>query len=89
MEDRDTAVRRMKMRSMRRGIKEMDLILGAFAATELPGLGESLLDDYEQLLRESDHDIYRWVSSGEDAPPELQRVLTLIRKGADGVTKPK
>ena len=31
MEDRDTAVRRMKMRSMRRGIKEMDLILSDFA----------------------------------------------------------
>ena len=31
----EARLKRMKMRSMRRGIREMDLILGAFADTQL------------------------------------------------------
>ncbi|MDP5359531.1 MAG: succinate dehydrogenase assembly factor 2, partial [Paracoccaceae bacterium] len=36
-ETRDTMIKRLRMRSMRRGIKEMDLILSAFAAEQLTG----------------------------------------------------
>ncbi|MGZ9809722.1 succinate dehydrogenase assembly factor 2 [Pseudoroseicyclus sp. H15] len=87
-ETRETRLRRLHMRSIRRGIREMDLILGNFAATELPALSDSRLDDYERLLNESDHDIYRWISTDNGAPAELEGVLTLIRKGAQGVTRP-
>lgn len=56
------------MRSMRRGIKEMDIILGRFAAAGLGGLSEAELDLYDQLLSENDHDLYQWVT-GQTAPP--------------------
>jgi antitoxin CptB len=61
-EDRDIRLRRLAMRSMRRGIKEMDLILGPFGREGLAGLTEAELDLYEVLLEENDHDLYAWIS---------------------------
>ena len=43
-ETRETRIKRLRMRSWRRGIKEMDLILGGFADAELAGLDAATLD---------------------------------------------
>ncbi len=67
-ETRETRIKRLRMRSWRRGIKEMDLILGAFADAELAALDGATLDDYERLLEENDWDLYYWVSGAREAP---------------------
>jgi antitoxin CptB len=67
-ETRDTRIKRLKMRSWRRGIKEMDLILGGFADAELAGLDGATLDAYERLLEENDWDLYYWVTGAQKAP---------------------
>ncbi len=67
-EPRDTRLRRLTMRSMRRGIKEMDIVLSRYAAARLVALGADDLDTYEVLLEENDHDLYQWVSR-QTAPP--------------------
>ena len=64
-----TRLKRLRMRSWRRGTKEMDLILGAFADTRLADLDPAALSAYEALLEENDQDLYRWVS-GVEAPPD-------------------
>lgn len=61
-ETRDVRIRRLKMRSMRRGIREMDLILQAFAEARLEAMAEGDLDLYDQLLGENDQDLYSWVT---------------------------
>jgi len=61
-------IKRLKMRSMRRGIKEMDLILPPFADLHLPQMDDAELSLYEKMLNESDHDLYQWVT-GQSAPP--------------------
>ncbi len=66
-EMRDVRVKRLAMRSMRRGIKEMDLILSAYAGDRLGGMDEALLDLYDDMLNENDHDLYQWVT-GQVAP---------------------
>ncbi|NVO55746.1 succinate dehydrogenase assembly factor 2 [Rhodobacteraceae bacterium B1Z28] len=58
----------MKMRSMRRGIKEMDLILSAYADRNLAGMNTAGLDNYDALLQENDQDLYQWVT-GQVQPP--------------------
>ena len=68
-------VKRLKMRSMRRGIKEMDLILSAFANSHLEKMTEADLILYDAMLSENDHDLYQWVT-GQIAPPE--RVSAMI-----------
>lgn len=69
MNERDIRLRRLKMRSWRRGIKEMDLILGRFWDSQGASLDDATLDAYEALLLENDQDLYRWCS-GQAAPPE-------------------
>ena len=67
-EPRELTIKRLTMRSMRRGIKEMDLILQAFAERRLDAMSSEELALYDQLLSESDQDLYQWVT-GQAAPP--------------------
>jgi antitoxin CptB len=62
------ALARLRMRSWRRGMREMDLILGPFADAALAGLGPAERDAYERLLEENDQDLYAWIA-GSGAPP--------------------
>ena len=61
-------IKRLAMRSMRRGIKEMDLILSAFATDHLEQMDDAALTLYDDLLNENDHDLYQWVTD-QVAPP--------------------
>jgi len=87
-EDRETMIKRLRMRSMRRGIKEMDLILQAFADVNLAGFTDDALVLYDQLLSENDHDIYGWVGGQFAVPEEYLDLVSQIADGAQGVTKP-
>lgn len=64
-------IKRLHMRSMRRGIKEMDLILIAYAADNLADMGPAALDCYEALLDENDQDLYQWVTGQVSAPAQF------------------
>ncbi|PVH30055.1 succinate dehydrogenase assembly factor 2 [Pararhodobacter oceanensis] len=59
----EARLKRMKMRSWRRGIKEMDLILGPWADEALAAQDAATLDLYDALLSENDHDLYQWVTA--------------------------
>ena len=67
-ETREVRIKRMQMRSMRRGIKEMDLILSAYAARNLEQMDTAGLDLYDAMLHENDQDLYQWVT-GQVQPP--------------------
>lgn len=57
----ETRVKRAEFRSLHRGSKEMDLVLGQFARKHLAGLSEAELVVYEQLLEEEDALIWEWI----------------------------
>lgn len=61
-------LKRMKIRAWRRGIKEMDLILGPYADANLAIMDAEALDLFDALLLEKDQDLYQWVS-GQATPP--------------------
>ena len=77
-EPREHRLKRMKMRSMRRGIKEMDLILQAFAEARLEDMEEGKLDLYDQLLGENDQDLYAWVTGQMPAAPQYAAMIEEI-----------
>ncbi|AQS48938.1 MULTISPECIES: succinate dehydrogenase assembly factor 2 [Thioclava] len=77
-ETREARLKRMKMRSWRRGIKEMDLILGPYADARLPELDADTLELYDQLLEENDQDLYPWVSGAQPCPPQYLDLLSEI-----------
>jgi antitoxin CptB len=68
METDEARLKRMGMRSWRRGTKEMDLILGPYADLHLAGMAPDRLDTYDALLDENDQDLLPWVL-GQAAPP--------------------
>ncbi len=75
-------LKRLRMRSWRRGIKEMDLILGPFSDTELEGLDEAQITVYDAMLSENDHDLYQWVTGRVETPPEYLELLKIISEFA-------
>lgn len=83
-EDRETRLKRLAMRSMRRGIKEMDLILHAFAGTALAGMSDAELDLYDRLLSENDHDLYAWITGQATPPAALAGLVARIAAAAPG-----
>jgi len=81
-EPREARLKRLRMRSMRRGIKEMDLILVAYVDARLAAMDGATLDRYDALLEENDQDLYQWVSGQAAAPAELADMIADIRKVA-------
>lgn len=78
-EPRDARLKRLNMRSMRRGIKEMDLILMAYSEARLRTMSAAELDRYDSLLSHNDQDLYQWVSGQRDVPASLRPVIEDIR----------
>jgi antitoxin CptB len=81
-ETRETRLKRLKIRSWRRGTREMDMLLGPFFDARAEDLDDATLDTYEALLSENDQDLYAWIS-GRDTPPDaLTDLLDIIRAHA-------
>ena len=80
-ETRETRLRRVSMRSWRRGMKEMDLILGRFADAHIAAMSPDQLDRYAALLENNDPDIYDWLTDRAAPPPSADTdVLQLLRR---------
>lgn len=77
-ETAESRLKRLSMRSWRRGMKEMDLILGGFADARLAALSPAALDAYEALLEENDQDLYKWVGGAAPAPALHAPILAEI-----------
>jgi len=79
MEELEIKRKRLKMRSMRRGIKEMDLILKNFADVNLNLMSEQELENFENLLLENDQDLYQWSTGQIDPKKEFVDLIENIR----------
>lgn len=78
VETSEARLKRMRMRSWRRGTKEMDLILGPWADEKLAVLDEATLTLYDALLEENDQDLYLWVSGALPCPEVYADLLAVI-----------
>ncbi|QYZ71880.1 succinate dehydrogenase assembly factor 2 [Neotabrizicola shimadae] len=74
----EARLKRMRMRSWRRGTKEMDLILGPYADAQLAGMAPETLDLYDSLLEENDQDLLPWVMGQRPAPDRFATLLAEI-----------
>ena len=79
MDDLEIKRKRLKMRSMRRGIKEMDLILKNFADVNLYSMSELELENFENLLLENDQDLYQWSTGQVDPKKEFIGLIQDIK----------
>lgn len=66
----ETRRKRLLYRSVYRGNKENDILLGQFARAHIAEFGAAELDQYERLLNTGDNDIFDWVAGKVDVPAE-------------------
>ena len=79
-EARDIRKKRLQLRSMRRGTKEMDVILEGFFSAFGPTFDNKMLDQYEVLLDENDQDLYQWVSGQAESPTQHALIINRIKQ---------
>lgn len=77
-ENAEARLKRLAMRSWRRGTKEMDLVLGPYADRHLPAMAEADLRLYDRLLAENDQDLITWVMGTAAAPVWAEALVARI-----------
>ena len=77
-ETAEARLKRLAMRSWRRGMKEMDLVLGPWVDVHLAALSGAELALYDLLLDENDQDLLRWVLGQQPAPAALAPLIARI-----------
>ena len=60
--DHEIRLKRAKIRAWRRGMREMDLILGGYIDNHGGSFSVEQLNTFELLLAHRDQDLYDWVS---------------------------
>lgn len=74
LEQLENKRKRLIFRAGHRGTKEMDLLLGSFAAAYVRGFDESTLAEFEEFLEHNDPDLYNWITGQETAPDAVKRM---------------
>ena len=64
----DVRRRKLLFRAWRRGVREMDLIVGRFADVHIDKFDAKDLDDFERLIEAGNAELYAWVVGTESAP---------------------
>lgn len=73
--------KRALFRSLRRGTKESDMVLGGFAKAHVETLTETQLDRYEALLERNDNELLSWIGGWEPVPPDYDHdVMALLKR---------
>ena len=75
METEATLRKRLSMRAWRRGMREMDLILGPYADAHLAAMDTGLLAQFDALLDQNDQDLLPWVLGQRPRPEGFAALL--------------
>jgi antitoxin CptB len=66
----DERQRRLLFRAWRRGVREMDLIVGRFADACIDSFSDAALDEFERLIEVPNAELYAWIVGHEPVPAE-------------------
>ncbi len=77
----DDQRKRLLFRAWHRGMREMDYVLGTFANAAIESMSDPELEDFEQLMRVPDPDMYKWLSGTIATPPNWD--IPLVRRIRD------
>lgn len=79
MDRSGTTLRRIRIRSRQRGLKETCFLLGNYADNCLDHGDDQGMEVFEQLLGNSDQEILAWVLGLENPPDDLAGLVERIR----------
>ena len=84
METHEARIKRMTMRSWRRGIKEMDLILGPYADAHIARMDEDALSLFDMVLEQNDQDLLAMILGQQETLPQFAKLLAEVEKFVRG-----
>ncbi len=64
--------RKLMFRACRRGFRELDLYMEAFAQERLSTMTSAELDQFETVLELPDQDVYAWILRRSEPPVEVR-----------------
>jgi len=85
----DVRRRKLLFRAWRRGVREMDLIVGRFADAFIDKFDEPALDDFERLIEAPNAELYAWITGDQKVPANfdtavLRQLIGFHRWAGDG-----
>ena len=78
--NKETLLKRLLYRSVHRGCKETDILLGKFAKAKINNFTDEELLLYKDFIEEDDLKIYNWLLKKEDYPNKYQTLINYISK---------
>ncbi len=78
--DVDARRRKLQFRAAHRGMRELDLFVGAFANARVPRMSQGELDEFERILDLPDNTVLDWITGrarppSDDCGPVLTQLL--------------
>ncbi len=86
--ERDRKRRSIRVRSKRRGMRELDLLIGRFVDECLAHLPDAELEHLEALLFETDVSVFNWITGMTDCPDRYRNLISEVRRVATKRAKP-
>jgi len=85
----DVRRRKLLFRAWRRGVREMDLIVGRFADAYIDKFDDGALDDFERLIEAPNAELYAWITGDQKVPANfdtavLRQLIGFHRWAGDG-----
>jgi antitoxin CptB len=84
----DVRRRKLLFRAWRRGVREIDLIVGRFADAHIDTFDDGGLDDFERLIEVPNAQLYAWVVGDTAVPADydtavLRQLITFNLRAED------
>lgn len=86
-ETHEHRLKRLRIRAWRRGIKEMDLLIGGFVDARLSALDAEELDLLEAIMAEADQELLSWVTGQEEMPARYRPMMDEMLKTANQLSE--
>ncbi len=67
--------KRLLWRACHRGIREMDLLMGGFAADRVGSMSEAELNAFESLIGLPDQEMLSWIKGETPVPKDMDNIL--------------
>lgn len=74
----DPLRRKLLFRAWHRGMREMDLLMGAFADAHIETMTDDELQQFEQIITYPDADLFKWFKGEDEIPDHYD--LPLLRR---------
>ena len=80
MQNKELLIKGLLYRSLHRGCKETDILLGVFAKNKIADFDDDKLAKYGELVLEDDAMIYDWILHKEPTPTKYHDLIANIRQ---------